>query len=154
PHAGRPSRFLDRFPVAPRHGARSHIPMPGASPTVDESFAQLHAAGWSVGDVRLLTPAGPRGPVTATSRENAIRGEGCTQAEAWQRACKQARAWDAGEGAVNASEMVVRRGLLGVFVAEVGAQAKLLRSNWIQGTGLEGSPRYDASPRRTGNTFR
>ena len=44
--------------------------------------------------------------------------------------------------------------VLGVFVAEVDAEGRMLRSNWIQCTGLEGTPRYDAYLRRTGHTFR
>ncbi len=32
--------------------------MPAAIPTIDDSFARLHAAGWSVGDVWILAPAG------------------------------------------------------------------------------------------------
>src|SRR5262249_47920489 len=56
----------------------------------DESFARLQRAGWSVGDVRVLTASGPRWLVTGTNGMNAIRAEGATQAEAWQRACEQA----------------------------------------------------------------
>ena len=63
-------------------------------PTVDESFARLHAAGWSVGDVRLLTAAGPRWLVTATNGENRIRASALTQAEAWHQAAAQA--WELG----------------------------------------------------------
>ncbi len=44
--------------------------------------------------------------------------------------------------------------VLGVFVAEVDAQGRMLRSNWVQCTGLEGTPRYDAYLRGTGNAFR
>jgi hypothetical protein len=69
---------------------RHHPPTP--HPSVDDSFARLHAAGWSVGDVRLLTAAGPRWLVTGTNGENGLRAEGDTQAEAWQRAREQARA--------------------------------------------------------------
>ncbi len=61
-------------------------------PGPDESFAQLHAAGWSMGDVRILTPSGPRWLVTGTKGENALRAEGVSQAEALARACEQARA--------------------------------------------------------------
>jgi DNA-binding helix-hairpin-helix protein with protein kinase domain len=32
--------------------------------TVDQSFAHLHAAGWSVGDVRILTAERPAWLVT------------------------------------------------------------------------------------------
>jgi hypothetical protein len=61
-------------------------------PTADESFARLHRAGWSVGEVRALTAAGPVWLVSASNGENALRAQGRTQAEAWQRACEQARA--------------------------------------------------------------
>jgi len=43
---------------------------------------------------------------------------------------------------------------IGVFVAEVDDEGRMLRSNWIQCTGLEGTPRYDAYLRRTGYQFR
>ena len=58
--------------------------------TSDESFARLHRAGWSVGDVRVLTPAGPAWLVTGANGENVIEARGATQAEAWYRACQQA----------------------------------------------------------------
>jgi hypothetical protein len=61
-----------------------------SSPTADECFARLHRAGWSVGDVRLLTAEGPVWWVSGTNGENALRARGRTQAEAWQRACEQA----------------------------------------------------------------
>jgi hypothetical protein len=38
---------------------------------VDQSFARLHAAGWSVDDVRLLTAEGPCWLVSGTNGENA-----------------------------------------------------------------------------------
>src|SRR5262249_54833510 len=81
-----------RFPVATPTPARSHAAIPRASPTSDESFARLHAAGWSVGDVRILTPSGPLWLVTGTNGENAVNAEAVSQAEAWARACEQARA--------------------------------------------------------------
>jgi hypothetical protein len=61
-------------------------------PSVDESFARLHAAGWSVGDVRLLTAAGPDWLVSGANGENQIQARGRTQAEAWHRACSQTEA--------------------------------------------------------------
>jgi hypothetical protein len=70
---------------------RSHI-LVATSPSADESFARLHAVGWSVGDARLLTAAGPRWLVTGSNGENVIEAEGRTQAGAWHRACEQARA--------------------------------------------------------------
>src|SRR5262249_3975930 len=66
--------------------------MPRACSTAEKSFARLHAAGWSVGDVRVLTPSGALWLVTGYNGENALRAEGLTQAEAWARACEQARA--------------------------------------------------------------
>src|SRR5262249_25286194 len=44
--------------------------------------------------------------------------------------------------------------LPGVFAAEVDALGRMLRSTWLRWTGLEGTPRYDAYLRRTGDTFR
>jgi hypothetical protein len=43
---------------------------------------------------------------------------------------------------------------VGVLVAEVDGEGRMLRSNWIQFTGLEGTPRYDAYLRRNGEQFR
>jgi hypothetical protein len=43
-----------------------------AYPSSDESFAMLHAAGWSVGDLLLLTGNGPAWLVTDTNGENSI----------------------------------------------------------------------------------
>jgi hypothetical protein len=59
-------------------------------PAVDESFARLHRAGWSVGEVRMLTVEGPRWSVTGHNGENAIDAHAPSQAEAWHRACEQA----------------------------------------------------------------
>jgi hypothetical protein len=59
-----------------------------AYPTVDQSFARLHAAGWNVGDVG--TASGWL--VTGTNGENRIQVAGRTQAEAWHRAAEQAAA--------------------------------------------------------------
>jgi hypothetical protein len=80
-----------RFFVALPRKARSHTHM-APHPTVDESFARLQRAGWSVGDVRLLTPVGPVWWVMGTNGENALSARDRTQAEAWHRACEQARA--------------------------------------------------------------
>ena len=55
-----------RIPVAPAAPARSHIPV-DTYPPADESFAHLHAAGWSVGDARILTADGPRWLVSGTN---------------------------------------------------------------------------------------
>jgi hypothetical protein len=44
--------------------------------------------------------------------------------------------------------------VLGVFVAEVNDAGKMLRSNALQFTGFEGTEKYDAYFRRTGDQFR
>jgi hypothetical protein len=51
----------------------------------------LHAAGWSVGDLLLLTDNGPGWLVTGTNEENVIEARTATQAEAWYMAVEQAR---------------------------------------------------------------
>lgn len=56
--------------------------------TVEDCLQRLHRAGWSVGEARW----GARVLVTGVNGENLIQGEGRTSAEAWQRACEQARA--------------------------------------------------------------
>jgi hypothetical protein len=57
-------------------------------PTVDEAFARLHRAGWSIGEM-----AGTTGwMVTGRNGENAILARGASQAEAWHRAIEQAEA--------------------------------------------------------------
>ena len=57
-------------------------------PGVDESFAGLHAVGWSIGDVG--TAAGWL--VSGTNGENMVSARGRIQAEAWWTACRQAAA--------------------------------------------------------------
>jgi hypothetical protein len=59
-------------------------------PNVDESFARLRAAGWSVGEVRILTAEGLAWLVCGSNGENLISARGATHAEAWHRACQQA----------------------------------------------------------------
>jgi len=56
-------------------------------PSVDESFDRLHRAGWSVGEVAT---AG-EWIITGTKGENVLEARGRVQAEAWGRACEQAR---------------------------------------------------------------
>jgi hypothetical protein len=46
------------FPVARQAPARSRVPV-AAYPAVDQSFGPPRRAGWSVGDVRVLTAEGP-----------------------------------------------------------------------------------------------
>jgi hypothetical protein len=60
----------------------------GAFPSVDESRDRLHRAGWSVGEIASANCW----LVTGANGENQLRAEGGTQAEAWWRACEQARA--------------------------------------------------------------
>jgi hypothetical protein len=63
--------------------------MPSFSyPSVDESFARLHHAGWSIGDIATAH----RWIVCGTNGENKIHAEGRSQAEAWYRATLQAEA--------------------------------------------------------------
>ena len=57
-------------------------------PSVDESLDRLRRAGWSVGDVGTAEVW----LVTGTNGENVVHALGRTQAEAWWRACEQARA--------------------------------------------------------------
>ncbi len=42
---------------------------------------------------------------------------------------------------------------LGLFVAEVDEAGRMLRSNYLQFTGLEGTPRYDEYLRRCSDHF-
>jgi hypothetical protein len=60
-------------------------------PASDESLTRLQAAGWPVGETKVVTPAGPRWRVTWANGENLIDVSGETQAEAWHRAADQAR---------------------------------------------------------------
>jgi hypothetical protein len=57
-------------------------------PSVDESFARLHQAGWSIGEI------GGSGVwiVSGSNGENRILAEGQSQAEAWYLATLQAEA--------------------------------------------------------------
>jgi hypothetical protein len=61
-------------------------------PTVDEPRDRLRRAGWSVGDA-AYGPAHARvWQLTGANGENAVAAYGRSQAEAWWRACEQARA--------------------------------------------------------------
>jgi hypothetical protein len=57
-------------------------------PSVDESFARLHRAGWSIGETGSFVVW----LVSGTNGENVIHVEGRSQAEAWYRATLQAEA--------------------------------------------------------------
>ncbi len=60
-------------------------------PPSDKPFARRHQAGWSVGEVAVLTGAGRKvWVVSGVNGENAIEVRGSGQAEAWQRDCEQA----------------------------------------------------------------
>jgi hypothetical protein len=54
--------------------------------STDESFARLHAAGWSIGDVRVMTAAGPCWRVIGANGKNVIEPDEETQAEELHRA--------------------------------------------------------------------
>jgi hypothetical protein len=62
--------------------------LPDSDPTVEELYALLHAAGWSIGEVA----PGDAWTVTGTNGENVIHAGGETCAEAWRLAVEQARA--------------------------------------------------------------
>jgi hypothetical protein len=64
------------------------FPLPSTYPSVDESFARLRRAGWSVGE----TGGAGGWLVTGANGENVIRAEGRSQAEAWYHATQQAEA--------------------------------------------------------------
>jgi hypothetical protein len=57
-------------------------------PSVDESFACLHRAGWSVGEIARSAIW----LVNGTNGENVLEARGGTQVQAWSQACEQARA--------------------------------------------------------------
>jgi hypothetical protein len=56
-------------------------------PPVDESRGRLHRAGWSLGEC----DSGSTWQVDGTNGENRLLATGTSQAEAWWRACCQAR---------------------------------------------------------------
>jgi hypothetical protein len=60
--------------------------------TRDICFASLHAAGWSVGEVRVLTTTGMVWLVDASKSGHRIEVRVHSQAEAWRVACEQAEA--------------------------------------------------------------
>ena len=55
--------------------------MTGHIPSSDASFAQLHRAGWPVGDVAAHTNSGQVWIVTGTNGENRIEARAVLQAE-------------------------------------------------------------------------
>jgi hypothetical protein len=60
-------------------------------PSVDESLDRLRRAGWSVGDTAFGPEHALRWLVTGNNGENVVHAEGATRAEAYWRACIQAR---------------------------------------------------------------
>jgi hypothetical protein len=60
-------------------------------PTVDESLDRLHRAGWSVGDTAFGREPALVWCVSGCNGENSIEARGRTRAEAYWRACVQAR---------------------------------------------------------------
>jgi hypothetical protein len=64
----------------------------GPYPSSDDSFDQLNRSGWSIGDTAFHVAAALVWVVTGTNGENRIRAEGATRAEAWYRACCEAKA--------------------------------------------------------------
>jgi hypothetical protein len=58
----------------------------------DDSFARLHAAGWTVGHVAVHSTSGLVWIVSGTNGENRVEGRGGTQNEAWHNAVLQAEA--------------------------------------------------------------
>ena len=60
-------------------------------PTIDESLDRLHRAGWSVGDSAFGTGHALVWTVSGTNGENRVQSYGRTRAEAYWRACVQAR---------------------------------------------------------------
>jgi hypothetical protein len=64
------------------------VMIPPNYPSVDECHDRLRRAGWSVGEAAF----GSCWLVSGTNGENRIHATAATQAEAWWRACEQARA--------------------------------------------------------------
>jgi hypothetical protein len=65
------------------------VTMPKSVPS-DSSFARLHAAGWTVGDVAVHGKSGLVWIVSGRNGENRIEARGATQDEAWRNAVMQA----------------------------------------------------------------
>ena len=60
-------------------------------PSVDESLDRLRRAGWSVGDSAFGPECALVWLVTGNNGENVVKAEGRSRAEAYGRACVQAR---------------------------------------------------------------
>jgi hypothetical protein len=66
------------------------MPVP-TYPSVDESRDRLHRAGWSVGEAAIGPAHALVWLVSGSNGENLLNVGGASQAEAWWRACVQAR---------------------------------------------------------------
>jgi hypothetical protein len=60
-------------------------------PFADACYMALEAAGWSVGEVYLLTAGGQVWYVDGRNGENVLLAQAATQGEAWHRAVEQAQ---------------------------------------------------------------
>jgi hypothetical protein len=60
-------------------------------PTVDESLDRLRRAGWSIGDAAFGPDYALVWLVSGNNGENAVASTGSSRAEAYWRACVQAR---------------------------------------------------------------
>src|SRR5262249_38247011 len=72
-------------------------------PLHEESSDRLQRSGWTTNEDRQMSAAGLVWVVTAANRGVIVRGQGETPAEAWHRACEQAKAlgmprWASGWG--------------------------------------------------------
>src|SRR5262245_3155322 len=90
------SRLCEQSPPSSSTGVLWMVRLSGPRATgreraSDESFALLHAAGWFVGELRVLTAEGRAWRVSGTNGENAIDARASARAEAWQRAVESAR---------------------------------------------------------------
>jgi hypothetical protein len=95
----------------PDEDAEGEPAPPAAYPSADESFARLHAVGRSVGEAKVLTPAGTRWRVTGANGENLLEATGESQGEACHRAVEQAGRWGC-SAALSSNDPLLRSGLL------------------------------------------
>jgi hypothetical protein len=93
------AQHYDQWLDAKEQDAASLAPLLGpfpaekmrAYPSVDESLGRLHRAGWSVGDAAFGPEHALVWYVSGANGENRIEASGTTRAEAYWRACCQAR---------------------------------------------------------------
>src|SRR6202035_4582523 len=89
-----PARAAGRVEPGETAGAEAAAPadtMTPTNPSVDESLDRLRRAGWSVGDAAFGPDDALTWLVTGNNGENVLKAEGRTRAEAYWRACVQAR---------------------------------------------------------------